>query len=65
MYNKIIIINIYTDSRTGTETQDISENQSVRQPIIAAVISAIIAIVGPLALTDIVADAQQSMTSQE
>ena len=38
---------------------------TLRWPIIAAVISAIIAIVGPLALTDIVADAQQSMTSQE
>lgn len=38
---------------------------TMRWPIIAAVISAIIAIFGPLALTDIVADAQQSMTSQE
>ena len=38
---------------------------TMRWPIIAAVISAIIAIFGPLALTDIVANAQQSMTSQE
>ena len=60
-YLRLIGLSLLSSTTPRSESMMVT----LRWPIIAAVISAIIAIVGPLALTDIVADAQQSMTSQE
>jgi len=60
-YLRLIGLSLLSSTTPRSESMMVT----LRWPIIAAVISAIIAIVGPLALTNIVADAQQSMTSQE